>query len=201
MIIIFYSCIIIFIKHAIIDQFTDCLKCKIWIDRTSTIAKKCCKMMNLSWFSGFQNDCKGSAFFRFYKMLMYCGNSQQWRNRHMIFVYSTVWKYKDVCTITICFINFNKKTIDCSLKLCTLIIKGRNNCNFKAFVIHGFDLEHICICKDRMHDLQYMTVLWLLYKKVSVFTNIHTGRGYDFLTDSIDRRVGYLCKKLFKIIK
>ena len=75
-IIIFYSSIIIFVEHAIIDQFTDCLKCKIWIDRTSAIAKKCCKMMNLSWFSGFQNDCKGSAFFRFYKMLMYCGNSQ-----------------------------------------------------------------------------------------------------------------------------
>ncbi len=33
-------------------------------------------MMYLSWFTGFQDDGKGSALLCFYKMLMYCGNCQ-----------------------------------------------------------------------------------------------------------------------------
>ena len=67
--------------------------------------------------------------------------------------------------------------------------------------MHILDFQHIGICQYRMNDLQYMTVLRLLYQKVSVFTDIYTGRSNNFFTDRINWRVCNLCKKLFEIIK
>ena len=52
-----------------------------------------------------------------------------------------------------------------------------------------------------MKDLEYMTVFRLLHQKISVFTGIDTCRSYNLLTDCIDRRICYLGKQLFKIIK
>ncbi|CCY32556.1 unknown [Ruminococcus sp. CAG:60] len=67
--------------------------------------------------------------------------------------------------------------------------------------MHFLNLEHIRIGKNRVIDLQYLAVLRNLLQKVSVFSNVNAGAGYDFLTDGIDWRVGYLCKKLFKVVK
>ena len=52
-----------------------------------------------------------------------------------------------------------------------------------------------------MKDLEYMAVFRLLYQKVSVLTYINACGGNDLFTDCIDRRVCYLCKKLFEIVE
>ena len=52
-----------------------------------------------------------------------------------------------------------------------------------------------------MKNLEYMAVFRLLHQKISVFTCINTCGSYNLLTDRIDRRVCYLGKQLFKVIK
>ena len=68
-------------------------------------------------------------------------------------------------------------------------------------MIHFLNLQHIGVCKDRVVDLQYLTVLRDLLQKVSVFSNINAGAGNDFLTDGIDRRVCDLGKKLLEVVE
>ena len=184
-----------------IDQLADRFQCEIWVDCTCTITEKSCEMMDFSRFAGFYDQTQGSTLLGFYEMLMYCGYRQKRRDRHMVFIYSTVRKYEDVCAVTECLVNLHEETVDRSLQFRTLIIESRYNSNFESICLHVFDLEHVCICEDRMKDLEYMAVFRLLYQKVSVLTYINACGGNDLFTDRIDRRVCYLCKKLFEIVE
>ena len=49
-------------------------------------------------------------------------------------------------------VNFYKKTVNCTVKRCTLIIGNRNNSHFKSFYIHVFDFQHICVGQNRVVD-------------------------------------------------
>ena len=42
----------------------------------------------------------------------------------MVLIYSAVRKYKDICTVTKCFVNLYEKTVDRSLEFCALIIES-----------------------------------------------------------------------------
>ena len=70
MVIIVNCSIIIFLQHISINKLAYCLMCKIRIDRTCTIAKQCCKMMDFSRFSCFQNNSHGSSLLCPYQMLL-----------------------------------------------------------------------------------------------------------------------------------
>ena len=153
MIIIVYSCIIVLVQHMGIDQLMDCLQCQIWVDCTCAIAQKSSKMMNLSRLAGFQNNSKRSTLFRLYKVLMYCRNSQQRRNRHMVFIHASVGKHQNIGTIPVCFINFYKQTVNSTLQLCALVIKSGDNSHLEAFVMHFLNFQHICIGKNRIVNL------------------------------------------------
>ena len=153
MIIIVYSCIIVLVQHMGIDQLMDCLQCQIWVDCTCAIAQKSSKMMNLSRLAGFQDNSKRSTLFRLYKVLMYCRNSQQRRNRHMVFIHASVGKHQNIGTIPVCFIHFYKQTVNSTLQLCALVIKSGDNSHLEAFVMHFLNFQHICIGKDRIVNL------------------------------------------------
>ena len=43
----------------------------------------------------------------------------------MVFIYSTVRKYEDVCAVTECLVNLHEETVDRSLQFRTLIIESR----------------------------------------------------------------------------
>ena len=122
MVVIVNGCIVIFVQHMGIDQLMDGIQCQIRVDCTCTISQKCCEMMYLSRLTGLQDQGKGCAFLCFYKVLMYCGNSQQGRDRHMVLIYATVRKNQDVCTFTESFVNFYEQTVNGTFQFCTLII-------------------------------------------------------------------------------
>ena len=42
----------------------------------------------------------------------------------MILIYTTVGKYKDICTVTERLVNLYEETVDCSLEFCTFIIES-----------------------------------------------------------------------------
>ena len=71
----------------------------------------------------------------------------------MIFVHTSVGKHQNIGTISVSFINLYKQTVNGTFQLCTLIIKGGNNCHFEAFMMHFLNLKHIGIGKDRIIDL------------------------------------------------
>ena len=100
-----------------------------------------------------------------------------------------------------CSVYLDKQIVNGFFQACVLIIRDRNFRYFKAFDIQIFNLQHVGICQDRIVDLQYLTVLCLFLKQISVLTDVN-GRGcYHFFTDCIDWRVRHLCKQLFEIIK
>ena len=121
-IIVFHCSIVIFVQHMCVNKLMDSLKCQIRVHCTCAIAKKCCEVMNLSWLSGFQNNSKGSTLFCFYKVLMYCGNGKERRNRHVVFVHSSVRKHQNVGAISVGFINLHKQAVNGTLQLRALII-------------------------------------------------------------------------------
>ena len=122
MIVIINGCIIVLIQHMCVDQLMDRIQCQIRIDCACSISEKCCEMMNFSWLTGFQDQGKGRALLCFYKMLMYCGNRQQGRDRHMVLINTAVRKDQDVCSLTEGFVNLYEQTVNGTFKLCALII-------------------------------------------------------------------------------
>ena len=201
MIVIINRCIVIFVQHMGIDEFMDGIQCQVWIDSTCAITKKCCEMMYFSRFTGLQDQRKGCTLLCFYKVLMHCGNSKKRRDRHMVLIYATVRKDQDICALTESLINLYEQAVNGTFQFCTLIIQSRNGHNLEAVLFHVLDLQHIGVCQDRVVDFKNLAVLRILNKKVSVFSYVYTCRSNDLLTDCIDRRVCYLCKKLFEVIE
>ena len=201
MIIILYSRIIIFIQHVIIDQFPDRFQRQIRIDRACAVSQKRCEVMDFSGLSGFQDNGEGSALLCFYKVLVHCRHGQQRRDRHMILVNPSVGKNKNIRSFPEGFVDLYKKPVDSSFQFGALIIQSGNHRHLEAVLLHVLDFQHIRIGQNRMNNFQDLTVFRLLNKKVSVLSRIDAGRGNDFFTDGINRRIRYLCEKLLKIIK
>ena len=139
-IVVIYCRIIIFVQQFFIDQLLDRLQRQIWIDCTGPISKKGCKMMYLSWFSGFQDQRKRSLFLGIYQMLVYRRYRQQRRNGHMVLIHPSVGKDQDVSPVFIGFIHLYKETVNGSFQLCTLVVSNRNHRYLKAFFLHVLDL-------------------------------------------------------------
>ena len=71
----------------------------------------------------------------------------------MVFIHIPVRQYQNVCSVFICLVNFHEQALQSSLQLRAFIISDRNNRNPESFFFHFFDLQHICICQDRIVDL------------------------------------------------
>ena len=119
----------------------------------------------------------------------------------MIFVYSAVREDDNIGSFPVYLIHFHKQTVQSSFQLGALIIGDGNHCSLEAFFVHIFQLHKVCIGQDRVVDLQHLAVLRCLFQQVAVFSYIDGGAGDDLLTDGVDRRIGYLGKQLFKVIK
>ena len=119
----------------------------------------------------------------------------------MVLIHATIGENQDVCSVTVCTVCLYKQTVNGFLQTCVFIINNRNNSNFEAFFFHMFDFQKVCICQNRIFDLQYLTVFRLFLQNVSIFTNINCCGCDNLLTDSIDWRVCNLCKQLFEIVK
>ena len=119
----------------------------------------------------------------------------------MIFIHSPVGKYQNICSVFICLIHFHKQTVDGAFQLGTLIISNRNHSHLETRYFHLFDFQHVGIGQNRITDFQHLTVFRLFFQQISFLTYIYCCTCNDFFTDRINRRIGYLCKQLFKIIK
>ena len=157
--------------------------------------------MNLSRLTGLKNNRNLGSFLGSYKIILHCRYCKQRRNCYMVLINSSVGENEYVDTFTVMSVSFNKKTVDCFLHRCILIIYYRKNCNLKAFLLHILNLEQIRIGKNRIVDSKYLTVSCCLFKNISVRSKIHCCRCDNLLSESINRRIRNLCKKLLKIVK
>ena len=71
-VVIVNSGIVVLVEKVVIDKLVDCFLCKIGVDCTCTVAEQCCKVVNLSRLSAFENDCKRSPLFGSNKVLVNC---------------------------------------------------------------------------------------------------------------------------------
>ena len=55
-IVVINSRIVILVEKVICDKLVDSFLRKVWVNSTCTVAKKCSKMMYLSWLAAFKND-------------------------------------------------------------------------------------------------------------------------------------------------
>ena len=119
----------------------------------------------------------------------------------MVFIHAPVGKNHNVGALSVNLIHLYKQPLHGPRKLGGFIVSGRNHCHLKAFLLHIFDFQQIGVCENRVIDFQYLTVFRYLLQQISVLAYIHGGTGDNFLTDSVNRRIGDLCKKLFKVIE
>ena len=134
-------------------------------------------------------------------MLVYGGNCQQRRDCNMVFIHTAVGKNQDIRTLPVRLIHLYEQMLQHTIHRCALIENDRHTDNLKAGLFHRADLQQIEVCQDRIVDLQYLTVLCLFLKQISVLTDVN-GRGcYHFFTDCIDWRVRHLGELLAEIIK
>ena len=78
---------------------------------------------------------------------------------------------------------------------------NRNLSNLKSLHLHIFDLQHIRVGQDRIFDFKHLAVLRLLFQKITLYAHIHGLGCDDLFPDGVNRRIGNLCKELFKVIK
>ena len=111
LIIILTCCIIILVKKFFIHELLDSRVSKIRVYSRSTKTEKCSKMMYFSGFTCFNYDRKSCWLFGLYQMLVYCCHSQKWRQSHMVFINSPVWKYQYIGTLTVTLIHLDKEML------------------------------------------------------------------------------------------
>ena len=179
----------------------DTLMCKIRVNCTGAIAKERSKMMYFSRLTGLQNNRNRSSLLRPYQMLLQCGYCQKRRDCHMVLIHATVRQNQDVDTVTVSTVCFYKQTVNGLLQAGILIISNREHFYFESRLLHIFNLQKVGLCQNRIVNPHNAAVLLFCFQKVAGLSNINRGRGYDLLTDGINRRVSNLCKQLFEIIK
>ena len=67
--------------------------------------------------------------------------------------------------------------------------------------LHVLDLEHVCFGKDRIFNLENLTVVCSFFKNVAVTSAIYACVSNYFLANSIERRVCYLSEELTEVIE
>ena len=70
MVVIIDGCVVILVKHVLVNQLFNGILCKIRVDCTRAETKQCSKMMNLTWLAGLQNHRKRSTFFGLNQILL-----------------------------------------------------------------------------------------------------------------------------------
>ena len=69
----FHCCIVIFLKHIILNQLMDARVCQIWVHRTCSVTEKGRELMYSLRFTGLNNNSYSSTFLGSYQMLLYPG--------------------------------------------------------------------------------------------------------------------------------
>ncbi len=200
-IVILHCCVVILIQHSAVDLLADRLQSQIRVDRAGAVAQKRRKMMDLSRFPGFQHDGKGGALLRLYEMLMDSGDCQQGRDGHMVLIHAPVCQDQDICPVSVGSVHLHKQMVNRLGQLRVFVVGNGNLRHLKALNLHILDLQHICVCQDRVFNLQNLAVDGLLVQQVSIFSHIHRGRCDDLLPNRVDGRICHLGKKLLKIVK
>ena len=199
--VIIHRRIVIFVQQMLVNQLLDGIQGQVGIHRTGAVSQKRRKMMNLSGFSGLQNQRHGCLFFRPHQVLVYGGNRQQGGNRHMVFIHAPVGKHQDIGAILVDFVHLHEQTVDGPLQVGALVIGDGNHCRLEAVHLHLFDFQHIRIGENGIVDLHHLTVFRFLFQQISLLAHIDRGAGNNLLTDGIDGRIGHLRKQLFEIIE
>ncbi len=71
----------------------------------------------------------------------------------------------------------------------------------EAFALHIFDFVEITCFEDRVVDFKNRAVACFFLKQISRTSDIYRCIGNYFFAQGINRRIGYLGKELFEIVK
>ena len=119
----------------------------------------------------------------------------------MILVDITIGKNDDINTVPMCTVYFQEQTVDRLLQRSIFIVGNRDHLYLEPRFVHIFDPHQIGAGQNRIIHFQDLAVLCSLLQYIAFLTDIYGRGGHDLLADCIDRRVGYLCKQLFEIVK
>ena len=139
-VVVIYRRIIILVKKSGFNQLTDGLVGKVRIDRAGSVPQQCGKMMHLSGFAAFQDHGHRSSLLGADQMLLQAGNSQQGRDRHMIFIHIPVGQDQDICSFSDGAVCLDKYIFDCLFQACVFVVCDRNLSDLKSVHIHFLNL-------------------------------------------------------------
>ena len=131
-------------------------------------------------------------------MLLYCGNCEQWRDCNVVLIDASVWEDDDVGALCTCSVDSDQELVQSLLERSVLIVKNRYCSCLEAGLIQRLDLNQVNAREDRIVNFQYSAVAALLFKEVTVRTDIYCRIRNDLFSDGIDRRVCNLCEKLLE---
>ena len=162
-------------EQARIDQLTDGFMRQVRVDRTCTVAEQRCEMMYLSRLTALQDHGNRGSLLRANQVLLKPGYCQKGRDRHMVLIHIAVCQDQDIRPLADHSVDLDEQIFDRFLKACILIICDRDLGNLESLHIHVLDLQKVCIRQDRIVHPKHLAVLFLLLKKITVFSDIDRG--------------------------
>ena len=200
-VIIAYGGVGIFVEQAELNAFFNAFVCQIWANGTCAVAEQQGKMVHLARFRTFQNNRDRRALLCPHEILLQSGHCEDRRNRHMVFIHSTVRQDKNICPLFIGFVTLDKEALYRPLKRGIFIVEQGNCFHMKPRFFDRFDFQQIDPGENRIVDLQHGAVLLLLHQKVAVAPNVDSGIRHTLLANGINRWICHLGKLLLEIIK
>ena len=191
----------ILVQLAVAHQFTHGFLCQIGIHCARAIAQQRGKMMHGAGLAAFQNQRHGRFFAGAHQMLGNRAHRQQAGNGQMKFIQLPVRQDQDIRAVAIGAVHLDKQMLQRLLQADARVISNRDHRHLKAGHLHAFDAQKIGFGQDRVLDLQHLAVIGFFLQQIAVAAHIHGGAGDHFFPQSIQRRVGDLCKHLFKIVE
>ena len=119
----------------------------------------------------------------------------------MVLVHAPVGEDKNVRAVAIRSVAIYKEPVKRLFERSIFIIEQRYCLRLKSLFLHVPDFHQVNTGENRVVDFEHTTVLRLLNKQITVRTNIHRCVRDNFLSESVDRRVGNLSKQLLEVVK
>ena len=191
----------VLVQPVLLHQLHDAFLGKVGIDGPGAIAQQGREMVYIPGFRAFQNHGNRSPLPGSHQILLYGGNSQQGRDRHMVFIHPPVGENDHIGTAPVSPVALHKEPVQGIFQRGILVIQQRNRLDFEAGAVHGTNLHQLHRGDDRIADLQNPAVFRLFLQQIAVRADVDRGVGDDLLPKRVDGRIGHLGKELLEIVE
>ena len=191
----------ILVQPVLFYQLRHAFLGEIGVDGPCTVAKKGCKMVNISGLCGFQDDGNRRPLLRPNQVLFHGGYGKQRGDCHMVFVHASVGKDDHIGPIPIGPVTLDEQPVYGVFQRGIFIVQKTDRFHLETGALHVPNLHQLQRGEDGILDFQHPAVFRPFVQQVTIGADIYGGIRDNFLPHGVNGRIGHLGKELLEVVE